>query len=340
MPKIRVLLDACVLLPYQLADLLLRLADAEMNEPLWSEDILTEVERNLVEKSGVTPEKAARRIGRMQSAFPNASVESYQGLIPAMTTHPKDRHVAAAAVGGGAALIVTANVRDFPPESLSQYDIEAVHPDDFLQDQLDLSREVTTACLVGQRRAYTRPSFTFREFYFSLSKTVPDFTDLAVVAEAAAWDPNEPMPLEILSEREVMKIFFPHGEPYPTDPLGAAYLWWRSLLNKAQDKYFTALKDLTLRPTAWGDYGWHFDQLSNAGIMPLVERHPDDPDDGERDIVYVKFTPLVGLTTGAYGDAPLRHEYVLTMVLCPDGRWRAWGLQENHFPRPEEIRGW
>ena len=39
------MLDACVLLPYQLADLLLRLADAELYEPLWSEEILDEVER-------------------------------------------------------------------------------------------------------------------------------------------------------------------------------------------------------------------------------------------------------------------------------------------------------
>jgi hypothetical protein len=46
MPKIRVLLDACVRIPYQLANLLLRLADAEMYEPLWSEEILAEVERN------------------------------------------------------------------------------------------------------------------------------------------------------------------------------------------------------------------------------------------------------------------------------------------------------
>jgi predicted nucleic acid-binding protein len=199
-PKIRVLLDACVLLPYQLADLLLRLADAEMYEPLWSEDVLAEVERNLIEKFDITTERASRRIGRMRSAFPNALVECYENLIPAMTTHPKDRHVAAAAVRGGAALIVTANLRDFPSESLSQYDIAAIHPDDFLQDQLDLSREVTITCLAEQRKAYTRPPLAFAEFYLRLRKTVPDFTDLAVAAEAAAWGPNEPMPLEIVSD--------------------------------------------------------------------------------------------------------------------------------------------
>lgn len=57
MARIRVILDACVLVPYQLADLLLRLADAELYEPLWSEAILDEVQRNLVTTFGVPSEK-------------------------------------------------------------------------------------------------------------------------------------------------------------------------------------------------------------------------------------------------------------------------------------------
>jgi len=112
-----------------------------------SEEILDEVERNLTGKFNLSPEKASRRLNHMRSAFPNAVVKDYEDLIPAMTNDPKDRHVAAAAVRGGAALIVTANIRDFPPESLEQYDIEAVHPDDFLQDQFDLDPTVTVACL-------------------------------------------------------------------------------------------------------------------------------------------------------------------------------------------------
>jgi predicted nucleic acid-binding protein len=166
--RIRVVLDACVLLPYQLADLLLRLADAEMYEPLWSDAILSEVERNLINKFGLPPEKAAKRLGHMRAAFPNAAVTGYEDLVNAMTTDPKDWHVAAAAVRGDAAIIVTANTKDFPPEALAPYDVEVVHPDEFLQDQLDLSPEVTRRCLAQQRSDYTRPRFTFREFYLTL----------------------------------------------------------------------------------------------------------------------------------------------------------------------------
>lgn len=331
MPKIRVLLDACVLLPYQLADLLLRLADAGMYEPLWSEEILAEVERNLVEKFRVTTEKMSRRIGRMRSAFPNALVEGYENLIPAMTNHPKDRHIAAAAVRGGAALIVTANLRDFPPESLSQYDIEAVHPDDFLQDQLDLSREITIACLAEQRRSYTRPPSTFREFYLILQKTVPNFTDLAVAAEAAAWDPNEPMPFEIVSTSELAQAFFPEGPPdEPTDPLGAAFMWWTALLDRAQ--YSTALYNLTWHPPSWGDYEPAFQRLSNAGMMQFVERCPDADH-----IAYIKFLPNADHPMRAFGEAQLTNVHILTMVLCPDGWWRAWGLSDNYFPSAEDV---
>ena len=184
MARVRVVLDACVLLPYQLAYLLLRLADEELYEPLWSDAILDEVERNLIAKFNVSPETAAKPLERMRAAFPEATVTGYEHLVDAMTTDPKDRHVAAAlGVGGDAALIVTANIRDFPREALAPYNIQAVHPDEFLQDQLDLSPAVTLESLWRQRAEYTRPQFTFIEFCMTLATTVPGFATLAANAK-------------------------------------------------------------------------------------------------------------------------------------------------------------
>ena len=55
-----------------------------------------------------------------------------------MTNHPKDRHVLAVAIKCGAQILVTSNLRDFPRESLSKWDIEAQHPDQFLLHLFDL----------------------------------------------------------------------------------------------------------------------------------------------------------------------------------------------------------
>ncbi|GAA1984277.1 PIN domain-containing protein [Amycolatopsis minnesotensis] len=53
-------LDANVLIPLNTADLLLRLAEAETFRPLWSEELLDEVRRNLVKWIKLTEEQAAR----------------------------------------------------------------------------------------------------------------------------------------------------------------------------------------------------------------------------------------------------------------------------------------
>lgn len=119
-----ILVDACVLIPIAKADLLLRMAMARQYRLLWSEEILAEVERNLTSQLGIPPEAARRRVTAMRRSFPDALVENYEGLIPAMTNEEKDRHVLAAAVYSNAKLIVTDNVRDFPPLSVHPYDID------------------------------------------------------------------------------------------------------------------------------------------------------------------------------------------------------------------------
>lgn len=162
------------MVPIRLTDLLLRLAEADTFRPLWSDEVLAEVERNLP-KLGVTPQKAARRVERMRSAFPDANVTGYQSLVPAMENDPKDRHVLAAAVRANAEVIVTANLRDFPAAALRPYDIVAVSPDDFLLDQLDLYPVPTIQCLHEQLTALRNPPETWSGFLCRFERTVPGF---------------------------------------------------------------------------------------------------------------------------------------------------------------------
>ena len=61
---------------------------------------------------------------------------------------PDDRHVLAAAIRAGAQAIVTFNVKDFPASTLSKYSMEALHPDDFLLDVIDLAPAALCAAVV------------------------------------------------------------------------------------------------------------------------------------------------------------------------------------------------
>ena len=127
-----VVLDACVLVPIRLATTLLWLAETGLFQPLWSEPILDEVQRNLP-KVGVTPEQASRRVGMMREAFgAEALIDGFEDLIEQIRCDPKDRHILAAAVRGGADTVVTYNLKDFPGEAGAPYGIGICHPDSFL----------------------------------------------------------------------------------------------------------------------------------------------------------------------------------------------------------------
>jgi predicted nucleic acid-binding protein len=163
-------LDTCVLYPAYLCDTLLRIADAGTYRPLWSGDIIEELQRNLV-KRGLPADRIDRRVGQMTRAFPDAMVTGYGSLIDGMANDPKDRHVLAAAVRANAEVLVTFNTSDFPDVALRPYDIEAVHPDEFLLDQLDLYPGVTMHVLRQQAAAYQREPKTVPGLAVLLERT-------------------------------------------------------------------------------------------------------------------------------------------------------------------------
>ncbi|MFY7067730.1 PIN domain-containing protein [Nocardiopsis changdeensis] len=169
------LLDTCVLYPAYLCDTLLRLASAGTYRPLWSDGILDELRRNVIAR-GIPEDRADRRIGQMRRAFPDATVRGHEPMIEGMTNDPKDRHVLAAAVRGGAEVIVTRNIKDFPDSALSPYDLSAVDPDDFLLDQLDLHPGATLGALERQAASYRREPTTVIGVLGLLERTgVPRF---------------------------------------------------------------------------------------------------------------------------------------------------------------------
>lgn len=168
-------LDTNVLYGGHLCDLLLWLADGGAFRPLWSEGVLEELERNLI-GNGVHEDGVRKRLDTMRDYFPDALVEGYADLIDGMTCDEKDRHVPAAAVRANAEILVTANLKDFPRSSLEPFDIEAVSPDEFLLDQLDLYPGLVTTTPEHLVEVYENPVLSMDELLQRLASAgVPDF---------------------------------------------------------------------------------------------------------------------------------------------------------------------
>lgn len=169
----RAVLDACVLLPMPLADTLLRMAETpRLYLPKWSQMIMDEVTRNLIQKWGVEPAKAGRRERHLREHFPEAWVEGFEPLIQAMTNDPKDRHVLAAAVRSHADVIVTYNRRHYPDTSVRQWDVEVQGPSTFLRGLYDLDPGLVVHKLHEQSAAI---GITLQWLLEKLLKNVPGF---------------------------------------------------------------------------------------------------------------------------------------------------------------------
>ena len=84
-----VILDTCVLVPVALCDTLLRLAERRLYLPRWSSQTSVELERALVNKIGLTAEKAKKRVTKMHEHFGDALVQGYEPLLPAMTNQER-----------------------------------------------------------------------------------------------------------------------------------------------------------------------------------------------------------------------------------------------------------
>jgi predicted nucleic acid-binding protein len=135
-----VTLDACVMVPNALCDTLLRLAERGFYRPLWSERILEEMKYAILRvHPDIDESRVDARIGAMAGAFEDALVLGWEQTCAGLDLPDEDdRHVLATAIKGGAQSLVTFNLKDFPVDRLESTGVEAVHPDEFLLDQLDL----------------------------------------------------------------------------------------------------------------------------------------------------------------------------------------------------------
>ncbi|MCA9824132.1 MAG: PIN domain-containing protein [Dehalococcoidia bacterium] len=171
-------LDACVIYPISLCDLLLRLADAGLYRPAWSERILDEVQRNLGARIG--DPAAKRRLDFMREYFEDADHDG----SPFLASVPDcldggDKHVVATALASKSDVVVTSNVSDMPSDCLAHVGLDVQTPDEFLLFQATLAPEVVLRVLREMSADLSNPPRTPEEIVEGLSIQAPDFANLA-----------------------------------------------------------------------------------------------------------------------------------------------------------------
>ena len=129
----KLLLDACVLYPTVMREVLLGVAKQGLFTPLWSARILEEWAR-AARKLGPEGEAQARsEVAIVQANWPRAQVPHHAGLEARLhLPDPNDVHVFAAAIAGGADAIVTLNRADFPGHVLAEEGLSRRDPDGLL----------------------------------------------------------------------------------------------------------------------------------------------------------------------------------------------------------------
>lgn len=129
----RVVLDACVLFPTVLREILLGVAREGLYEPVVSERILREWVLATAKLGPVAQAQAEGEAALLRAAFPRALREAPVDLSARLALPDADDvHVLAVAIAAHADAIVTFNADDFPRPVLADHGLERRDPDGFL----------------------------------------------------------------------------------------------------------------------------------------------------------------------------------------------------------------
>lgn len=176
------LLDACVIFPYSLSNVLLEAAYQGLYRVHFSNKILDEAIRNRIKRGRMNQVTADKFRAALIRGFSQALVEAPVSLEEKMENHPKDRHVLASAVYAKVDVIITSNLKDFPTSSLAPWNMEVMHPDDFLNYLCDENGDDALYDLIcTQIAGYKKPPITFLEFLSNFENEQPKFASRMLI---------------------------------------------------------------------------------------------------------------------------------------------------------------
>jgi predicted nucleic acid-binding protein len=164
------MLDTSVLWPSLQRDFLLSLAVEGLYRPLWSTAILDELRyheaRKLVGHGHdrvLAEQRSQRLVNQMSTAFDDAIVANWEALegtfgLPDID----DEHVVAAALVGGADVIVTSNLKDFPPQRIPN-PVKVISPAQFAADTVSVSPDAAHHAVIAMASRFVRPLSTVEQ---------------------------------------------------------------------------------------------------------------------------------------------------------------------------------
>lgn len=165
-----VVFDACVFYPAPIRDLLLRLAQAELFRAKWTDQIHDEWINSLLKnRTDLTKEKLENTRNLINNAVRDCLIIGYENIISSLNLPDlNDRHVLAAAIRSNSSAIITYNLKDFPTKILKPYNVEALHPDDFISMLIETAAGTVCTIVGNLRRNLKNPPISSGEYLETL----------------------------------------------------------------------------------------------------------------------------------------------------------------------------
>ena len=162
----RVMIDACVLYPTVMREVVLGIAKQGLFEPRWSPRILEEWARATLKLGPEAGVFTRGEIAALTASFPSARVQvppeaERKFYLP----DPDDIHVLAAAVLGHCDGIMTLNNKDFPRNTLAEEGLARFNPDEFCCRMFDESPQIVRAvgeAVLSRAQEMSDPDWTMR----------------------------------------------------------------------------------------------------------------------------------------------------------------------------------
>ncbi|KPU84393.1 hypothetical protein JI58_04125 [Marinosulfonomonas sp. PRT-SC04] len=155
----RVLIDACVLYPTVMREVLIGVAAKGLFTPLWSARILEEWARAVARIGDGFEDLARGEIALLKARWPLAETHYPADLQDSLyLPDPDDTHVLAAAIAGKADVLLTMNLKDFPTAVVSVHGVVRRDPDGMLREMFGEAPDIVGAVVEDVRQTAERLS--------------------------------------------------------------------------------------------------------------------------------------------------------------------------------------